>query len=82
MQTKFAFMGLVLGSIFTLFKHINNQKKNIKYIIFLFLSFCVSLLLIYLEKSFLVANINNLSFTYLFICGFLMSIGVVIPRCQ
>lgn len=85
-QTKSLFIGLLLGSIHVLAKSNVTQKHNTQkrgiYISF-FICFLIGLGLIYLE------NITNLSIEYsssrfsalfLILSGFLMSIGIVVPR--
>ena len=79
LQTKFVFIGLILGSIPSLIKITNSEKIKLKNLIYLFLSFSISLLLIHLEKIIPHDSINYNSFAYLVFSGFLMSIGVVIP---
>ena len=81
MQTKFAFIGLILGSIPLLIKQTNKEKLHFKHIMFFLLSFVTSLFLIYLENFISSIYASNLNFIYLFISGFAMSIGVVVPRC-
>ena len=82
LQTNFLFIGLILGTVPILFKTLKNfkEKHNSKNLLFFLLSFLISLVLILTEKS---GNIsvfsNNLNFVYLFLCGFFMSIGVVVP---
>ena len=81
LQTKFAFIGLILGSVPLLIKQANKEKPCYKHVIFFFISFAISLFLISLEKYIPVSYTNNSSFVYLFVCGFAMSVGVVVPRC-
>lgn len=85
-QTKSLFVGLLLGSICVLAKSSMTQKYNTKkayiYISF-FICFLTGLGLIYLEN---ITNIsirctsNNFSSLFLILSGFLMSIGIVVPR--
>lgn len=83
MQTNFAFIGLILGSIPVLFKTAHNSKGfKLNYIFFLILSFGFAISLILLENKISydsIHSIKNYSFSFLIIAGFLMSIGVVIP---
>lgn len=81
-QTNFAFMGLILGSVPILFK--NSCKENsfkLHYLLYTLASFLLTLFLINYEKSFEIQSTitNNISFSYLVLCGFIMSIGIVVP---
>ena len=85
LQTKSIFIGLILGSIPSLLKESNNNNNininNLKTIDFLFLlfSFLIGIFLVALEKYIPDNFSNSFNFLYLFISGFAMSIGVVIP---
>lgn len=83
LQTKSIFIGLILGSIPSLLKESNNNKNinNLKTIDFQFLlfSFLIGIFLVALEKYIPDNFSNSFNFLYLFISGFAMSIGVVIP---
>ena len=82
-QTKSLFIGLLLGSISVLAKeNIKNiQNKNSEYFTF-FICFIIGLALIYLENIIHFSTEytpNEFSQLFLLICGFLMSIGIVVP---
>lgn len=80
-QTKFAFIGLILGCVPNLFK-IANSKKGFKahYLIYTFLSFALTIFLLLLENT-----LKNSTFAsegntlFLVLSGFIMSIGIVVP---
>lgn len=81
---KFCFIGLILGTIPSVIKTANNSSKYIesKNILLAISSFIITILMIIIEK-----NITNSSSTtsqfnyfYLILSGFLMSIGIVVPR--
>lgn len=81
-QTNFAFMGLILGSVPILFKNsCKNNSFKLHYLIYTIASFLITLLLINLEKGFEFQNTitNTFSFSYLILCGFIMSTGIVVP---
>lgn len=81
-QTKFMFIGLIIGSVPELFKKANSKKGfKLGYLIYFILSFSVGVLLVLLEKklNFSENNISQFSFAYLLISGFFMSAGVIIP---
>lgn len=85
-QTKSLFIGLLLGSIYILSKiNICNYSKNNKsaYSSF-FICFFLGLVLICLENIInirLEYTLNNFNTLFLILCGFLMSVGIVVPRC-
>ena len=78
LQTKSIFIGLILGSIPSLFKKTNTYLKKIDFLFLLF-SFLIGIFLVVLEKYIPDNFSNSFNFLYLFISGFAMSIGVVIP---
>ncbi|NLC88005.1 MAG: DUF368 domain-containing protein [Clostridiaceae bacterium] len=80
-EFKSLFLGLILGGIPSLFKQANKEKKfKFSLLLYTFISFCFGLFLIFLEKnldtSFFITE-NN--FLFLFLCGFVMSCGIIIP---
>lgn len=87
--TKSLFIGLLLGSLFLLYKTETqnslskfNSKKASSYFSFL-ICFFVGISLIYIENHFTVSNEyfqNDYSFLFLVLSGFLMSLGIVVPR--
>lgn len=74
-QTKSIFIGLILGSIPTLIKEVN-RKEEFKFsqLILFFVALLIGIACIFLESSLEIHTIDNISFTYLILCGFLMSI--------
>ena len=81
-QTKFLFIGLIVGSVPELLKKANSRQTfKLHYLIYLFFSFGVGLLLVYIENK-LNSSVNGdseFSFIFLVISGFMMSAGVIIP---
>ena len=84
-QTKSLFIGLLLGSIYVLFEsnkkdYIYNKSNKLAFLV----CFFIGLSLIYLENfinikpSYTSTEFNSL---FLILSGFLMSIGIVVPRC-
>ena len=80
MQTSFAFIGLILGSIKLIIKEANIKRIRFTHILCFLFTLSFSIFLVTLEK-------NN-SFVYysqsidskeLILCGFLMSAGIIIP---
>lgn len=80
-QTKSLFIGLIIGSIPELIKKANSKTDfRLRYLFYLFFSFCIGLFLVYIERRFELTNSNcHFSPVYLIISGFLMSAGVIIP---
>lgn len=80
-QTKSIFIGLILGSIPSLFKEANH-KSNFKfhYIIYTLLAFIIGIGSVILENHVSSSSIsNNFNAFYLILSGFIMSIGIVVP---
>lgn len=81
-QTKYLFIGLILGSIPILIKKVCiKQTFKLHYILYLIISFSIGISLVFLEKN-LNHQISQTQYSYLYIIisGFLMSAGVIIPR--
>lgn len=77
---KCVFAGLILGSIPSLFKETNTKNSfKLNYTLYTIITFSLSIFLIFLENSMNTFGCNNINFLFLFISGFLMSIGVVVP---
>lgn len=80
MQTKSIFIGLILGGVVLLFKQtFTNQKFKIKNILYMLISLILGISMVYIENKVGVDNVGNVSYIYLLLSGFLMSIGVVVP---
>ncbi len=81
MECKLLFLGLILGSIPSLFKQVNKKKKfKISFLFYTFISFAFGLFLFLLENKISNSYISmQSSFIFLFLSGFFMSAGVVIP---
>lgn len=77
--TKFAFIGLVLGSIpIIIKKSANTHCFKLHYLFYFIFAFLIGLLSIFFENS-LCVHQNNYSFYSLIFAGFCMSFGCVIP---
>lgn len=88
-QTKSLFIGLLLGSIYILYKteSKNELNANRHFSLSSYLSFITCFLigigLIYFENTISISNgyyPNEYSFLFLVLSGFFMSMGIVIPR--
>ncbi len=81
-QSCYAFIGLILGTIPSLFKQASTNKYvEIKNIIPMIISFLFGIALIFIEKSLSLGTTNSASSSYLYLIlsGFLMSVGIVVP---
>ena len=80
MQSNFAFMGLILGTTPALFKNCNKNGFKLHYLFYTFIAFILSIILIKYENSASISCLNiNYSTFYYAVCGFFMSIGIVVP---
>ncbi len=80
-QTKSIFIGLILGSIPSLTKEVNS-KINFKfhYILYTLFTFALGITSVLLEKYINITSVSNdFSYFYLVLCGFIMSVGVIVP---
>lgn len=80
-QTQFCFIGLILGSLPSLFNTANKKGGfRLHYLIYTIATFLFTIVLLFIEKNFSYCNmLQNTSFLFLVFAGFIMSIGVVIP---
>ena len=81
LQTKSIFIGLILGSIPSLFKEVNkNSKFNLRYLLYTLVSFMIGIISVILENKIGQNSVNqNVSYIYLILSGFSMSIGIIVP---
>lgn len=81
MECKLLFLGLILGSVPSLFKEANKKKKfRLSFLFYTFISFAFGLFLFLLENKISNSYISmQSSFIFLFLSGFFMAAGVVIP---
>ncbi|MBO5478932.1 MAG: DUF368 domain-containing protein [Clostridia bacterium] len=80
-QTKFAFLGLILGCVPNLFKIANSKKGfRLHYLFYTIVSFILTLILLVLENQFTTRNfVSTQNPLFLILSGFIMSIGIVVP---
>lgn len=79
-QTKSTFVGLILTTIPSLMKDINSKKKfRLHYLLYLIIALIVGILTVVLEKKVAVSSATEFNYFYLILCGFLMSVGVIVP---
>lgn len=78
--TKFAFIGLILGSLPSIFKTANKEKRfQLHHLIYTFATFLIAILLLIIENKYVSGSFGNTSFIFFVFAGFIMSIGVVVP---
>lgn len=80
MQSSFAFMGLILGTTPSLIKKTTQNSFKLHYILYTLVALLFSILLAKYEKNLALSGIAiNYSAYYYILCGFLMSIGIIVP---
>ncbi|MBO6233006.1 MAG: DUF368 domain-containing protein [Clostridia bacterium] len=80
LQTKSAFVGLILSTVPSLIKDINRKKKfRLRYIIYLIGALFLGISTVFLEKNIPVLSGTGYNYFYLIFCGFLMSVGIIVP---
>ncbi|MBR3255067.1 MAG: DUF368 domain-containing protein [Clostridia bacterium] len=79
-QTKSTFVGFILTSIPSLIKDANKKQKfRLRYILYLLFSLIIGIFTVILEKNLSLNTNSSFNYFYLIFCGFLMSIGVIVP---
>lgn len=79
-QTKSTFVGFILTTIPSLLKDVNKKYKfRLYYILYLILALAFGIFTVIIEKNFVTSSYDEFNYFYLILCGFLMSIGIVVP---
>lgn len=80
-QTKSIFIGLILASIPSLIKEVNTKTSvKIHYFLYTLFTFILGIASVILEKHTSTSSIpSNISYIYLIISGFVMSVGIIVP---
>lgn len=79
--TMFCFIGIIIGGIPSLIKTASKKNKfRLHYLIYTLTTILFTVLLLYIENNISPTVNNATSFLYLVLAGFIMSIGVVVPR--
>ena len=79
-QTKSIFIGLILGSLPSLIREANKKTTfKLSYLVFFSLALLIGIGCIFLENYLIPPSLQNINFLYFVICGFCMSIGVIVP---
>ena len=80
-QTKSIFIGLILGTIPSLIKEVN-EKETFKpqNVVYLLIALAIGMITVIVENQInIVSNGNKMSIMYLVMSGAIMSIGIVVP---
>ena len=80
-QTNSIFIGLIIGTIPSLVKEVNEKEQfELRNVIYLLIALGIGIITVILENTISIGTysgeINNL---YLIICGMIMSIGIIVP---
>ena len=80
-QTKSIFIGLIIGTIPSLIREVN-EKETFKpqNVIYLLIALAIGIITVVLEnRMHIITNLDNMSIMYLVMCGVIMSVGIVVP---
>ena len=80
-QTKSIFIGLIIGTIPSLIKEVNEKEKfKSQNVAYLLIALAIGIITVVLENRMsIVSNIDSMNIMYLVMCGAIMSIGIVVP---
>ena len=80
-QTKSIFIGLIIGTIPSLIREVN-EKEGFKpqNVMYLLIALAIGIITVVLEnRMHIITNVDNMSIMYLVMCGAIMSVGIVVP---
>ena len=80
-QTKSIFIGLIIGTIPSLIREVN-EKETFKpqNVMYLLIALAIGIITVVLEnRMHIITNVDNMSIMYLVMCGAIMSVGIVVP---
>ena len=79
-QTKSIFIGLIIGTIPALVKEVNTKEKfHPQNMVYLCIALVIGIATVVLESMLKEMHIEQMNFMYLLLCGFVMSIGIIVP---
>ena len=80
-QTKSIFIGLIIGTIPSLIKEVNEKEKfKSQNVIYLLIALGIGIITVVLEnRMHIVSHVDDTSIMYLIMCGAIMSFGIVVP---
>ncbi len=79
-QIKSIFIGLILGTIPSLFKEVNLKVSfRLHYVLFLIFALGIGMFTVFFEKNLGNNSLLTFNYPYLIFSGFAMSIGIIVP---
>ena len=80
-QTKSIFIGLIIGTIPSLIREVNEKEAfKPQNVIYLLIALAIGVITVVLEnRMHIVNNVDGMSIVYLVMCGVIMSVGIVVP---
>ena len=80
-QTKSIFIGLIIGTIPSLLKEVNEKEKfHPQNLIYLLIALGIGFISVILENRIsIIRDIGEINIFYLVICGAIMSLGIIVP---
>ena len=80
-QTKSILIGLIIGTIPSLIREVNEKEafkpQNVMYLL---IALAIGIITVVLEnRMHIITNVDNMSIMYLVMCGAIMSVGIVVP---
>ena len=80
-QTKSIFIGLILGTIPSLIKEVNEKEPfRPQNVVYLLIALAIGIVTVILENQMtIISNVEEINSFYLILCGVIMSLGIIVP---
>ena len=80
-QTNSIFIGLIIGTIPSLVKEVNEKEQfELRNVIYLLIALGIGIITVILENTISIGTyLGEINYLYLIICGMIMSIGIIVP---
>ncbi len=80
-QTKSIFIGLILGTIPSLIKDVNEKEPfRPQNVVYLLIALAIGIVTVILENQMtIISNVEEINSFYLILCGVIMSLGIIVP---
>lgn len=80
-QTKSIFIGLILGTIPSLIKEVNEKESfRPQNVVYLLIALAIGIVTVILENQMtIISNVEEINSFYLILCGVIMSLGIIVP---
>ena len=80
-QTKSIFIGLILGTIPSLIKEVNEKQSfRPQNVVYLLIALAIGIVTVILENQMtIISNVEEINSFYLILCGVIMSLGIIVP---